>query len=432
MSLSSSLSNDDWLDMMAGAPDIFGVSGSEHFDDRDRGDRDRGDQPYSDLELLSSMAPNPPSPPPQVPPRRGRPAPPANPRRKKRGKFRIAGKKFSLTWPKCNTEPQVVLDRIMAMSQGVKWAVVSREKHEDGTWHLHAAVWFKAKFDSDSPRCLDFLAGQHGDYAPARDMTKWLKYILKDNDYVSSPGFDPKVYLEARANHRSTSFAKVAAQLVKGKSIAEINVLSPGFVMQHLPKLKTYRSFLDDVGGDPLLEFPPLSDLQRDAFNVSELSISCWLETNLRGFPVRPPFRSKQLMIIGGSGIGKSSFVDALSKFARPYDVPMDENFYDSYDDKLFNMCIMDEFRSQKTITFLNKFVDGSPCPLRIKGGQTTKRKNLPVIVLSNWEPAISYCKVQAANPEVLVALLRRFLVVRVPADEDLYGLCTWLGRAED
>ena len=430
MLLSSSSSDDDWLDLMAGAPDIFGVSGSANFDrsavvDRDRGDRDEMIVIDDSMALLPS--------PPQVPPRiHPKPSqPPNDRRRKKRATFRLKGKKLFLTWPKCDTAPEVVLERILGLPGGVKWAVVSREKHLDGTWHLHAAVWLSKGVDTQVPTYLDFLAGAHGNYQVARDIVKTLRYILKDNLFVSSPGFDPETYLAARGKKVSTSFAQVAGKMVEGQTIAEVNAVSPGFVLQHLPKLKSYRSYLDSVGGEPLVDFPPIGDMLA-TFGDSETSIYAWLTGNLIGFPVRPRFRSRQLMIIGGTGIGKSSFVDALTKFAKPYYVPMDENFYDSYDDKEFNFCVMDEFRSQKTITFLNSFVDGSPCPLRIKGGQTTKRKNLPVIILSNWEPAISYCKVQAANPEVLDALLRRFLVVRVPSDETLYSLCDWLHSVEN
>ncbi len=89
---------------------------------------------------------------------------------------------------------------------------------------------------------------------------KWLTYILKDNLFVSSPGFDPKLYLEARGKKTSVTFAHVAGEMVSGKTIADVNAVSPGFVLQHLPKLKSYRAYLDDTGGDPLLDFPPIGD----------------------------------------------------------------------------------------------------------------------------------------------------------------------------
>lgn len=411
---------------MDALPDFNDYSGFDHADiDHDRGDQDGGDP--MDVEDIEEFSATPPTPVLEVGGgmvESDDEVSPNSRRKKKRGKYRLKGKKLALTYPKCDTEPSVVLANIVAMPGGVKWAVVSREKHEDGTWHLHACVWLNNTLDTQNCHRLDSLADSHGNYQICRDVLKWLRYIIKGNLICCTPGFDPASYLQARAKKVSTSFATVATSMVAGSSIADVTALTPGFVLQHLSKMRTFAAFLDASTSVPRIEFP--SVLPR-GLNLSEALVYSWLRTNLIGFPVRPPFRSKQLMIIGGTGIGKSSLVLALTKFARPYFVPMEENFFDSYDDKLFDFCVFEEFRSQKTIGFMNQFVDGSPISLKVKGGQVMKRKNIPVIILSNWEPSVSYCKIQASNPEVLLAFERRFDVVRFSADHTLYTLCDYL-----
>lgn len=355
--------------------------------------------------------------------------PPVPPRPRKRGRraFRMAAKKFYLTYPRCDVEPSVVLGRIEALPGGVKWAVVGREKHADGGLHLHCAFWLNDRLETTNPHFFDALVGgAHGNYQVMAKPPDCVKYCIKDDDFIASEGFDAKAYITARKAGVSTGFATVAVKVKEGTSLAELNDAHPGFMLQHLTKVKTYAAFCTaTIPAEPLVAFPAdLPDLA--TLNDSEAAVFNWLRGNLIGFPARPRFRSLQLMIIGGTGIGKSSLVDSLSRFARPYHMPMEESFYDSYSDKLFDFVFLDEFRSQKTISFMNSFVDGSTVTLRIKGGQVTKRKNLPVIICSNWEPALAYHKVQAANPEVLDAFMRRFLVVRVPAGDTFYTLCDY------
>lgn len=61
------------------------------------------------------------------------------------------------------------------------------------------------------------------------------------------------------------------------------------------------------------------------------------------------------------------------------------EDFYDYYDDETFDLVCLDEFKGQKTMQFLNCFLQGGDMFLKKKGSQYHKRKNIPVIILSNW-----------------------------------------------
>ena len=96
--------------------------------------------------------------------------------------------------------------------------------------------------------------------------------------------------------------------------------------------------------------------------------------------------------------------------------MPRDEEFYDSYEDGCFDLVVLDEYKHQKRLQFLNAWCDGQPLPLRRKGSQTVKTDNLPLIICSNFSPEECY------RPGVgRDALLDRFVVVELRSDFNLF-----------
>jgi hypothetical protein len=347
-------------------------------------------------------------------------------------RFDMHAVKFFLTYPRCDVAPTVALGRVMEQFRGnVKWCVVSREQHADGTPHLHVALWLNARFRTRSASFFDFIGGQHGEYQVMRQPVACVRYTIKDGDYeYSCPGnadWTPELYVQARDKRKGVSFETVAKAVMRGDQLNTINQQHPGFVLQHLAKVRAYIA-LQPALVQPELPaapgIPPHADMPLQWTGSSRMVLN-WLRDNLQSGDRQ--FGQKQLMVIGGTGIGKTSLVMALSTYYRIYWMPMEESFYDGYSDDAFDLIVMDEYRAQKTIQFMNSFVQGAPCPLRIKGGQQMKRKNLPVVILSNYHPSMSYHKVQQSNPEVLRAFMRRFTVVAVPSDEDLYDAVTFM-----
>ena len=81
-----------------------------------------------------------------------------------------------------------------------------------------------------------------------------------------------------------------------------------------------------------------------------------------------------------------------LEKYLNVYWVPMDMDFYEGFDDT-YDLIVFDEMKSQKKLTWLNHFIVGAPMPINIKGTHTFKRRNVPVMFLSNMHPEIAYPK---------------------------------------
>ena len=96
----------------------------------------------------------------------------------------------------------------------------------------------------------------------------------------------------------------------------------------------------------------------------------------------------------------------------------MEEEFYDQYSDD-YDLVVMDEFKGQKKITFLNEFLQGSTMSIRKKGSQGIKQKNLPVIILSNL--TLETCYRKANEDGRLDSLRARLEIVEVDSFIDFY-----------
>lgn len=345
---------------------------------------------------------------------------PAAPRK---GGFRINAKKLFLTYPQCDTGPVTAMDNLkVRFGDDLVSCVVAQELHKDGNLHLHVALELRKAFDSRDETCFDFVTGTHGNYQGARDWCHVLRYCVKDGAYLSY-GIDPQAYLQAREKKKSTSFAHVAGRMMEGASIAQLTNEVPGFVLQHLPKMKMFSTHLSLVKS---LTVPPLPLPHPDQCPLPQplLDIYGWVFQNAKQ---TRRFGSPNLAITGPTGVGKTTFLLALSKYLRLYWVPMEENFFDSYDDDQYDLLVFDEYKAQKTIQFMNSFCQGAPFCLKVKGGQVMKRKNLPVVLLTNYTPQEMYPNVWAEQPIVLDSFIRRFEWVTLTVDTPMFPLASWL-----
>ncbi len=233
--------------------------------------------------------------------------------------------RLALTYPRCDKEVQVALDEVLKQLD-VLYAVVSREKHQDGTNHLHAAIVLK-KRRSVSHAMLDKIGGKHGDYECMKHEYEWVSYVAKDGDYVAH-GIDVKAWLEARGQKQSGRATLVAHMAKDGFTLEEIDCQHSSFVLQNKKKVEEYIAWqgllklktqlMPWYGVDHNVMYPP--DIQ---------PVVKWLDANIKQ---HRDFKEAQLWLYGGVGIGKSTMVEELRKYLRVYDLPL-EDFYDSYEE---------------------------------------------------------------------------------------------------
>ncbi len=107
-----------------------------------------------------------------------------------------------------------------------------------------------------------------------------------------------------------------------------------------------------------------------------------WLVANV-GKP--RAFKQAQLFVQAAPNSGKTSLMRMLNEFVNIYWMPTMEDFDDEYENDIYDLVVIDEFKGSRKITFMNSFAQGGPFMLRKKGSQYLKTDNPPVVILSNF-----------------------------------------------
>ncbi|ALE29600.1 replication associated protein, partial [Lake Sarah-associated circular virus-8] len=326
-------------------------------------------------------------------------------------KFSLQAKRFFLTFPQCPMDKHQVLLWLTGAHEAHQ-AIVAEEQHEDGSPHLHIYLTYeKAKrishadyFDLGNPENPEQVF--HPNIQTVKNMKECVKYITKTDKEPAQHNINYRDIIAGK----SSKFAVIAASVMDGKSLLEINDSDPGFVLQHKRKLEEYQAWI--VMKKPRNDLAAWYPVPVPAFGP-EYQLATWLNANLFAQPRR--IKASQLYLFSPPNCGKTTLITWLSRFCRIYYMPLLEDFYDFYDDDSYDLVVIDEFKGQKQIQFLNQWLDGQPCTVRIKGGQRLKTRNLPCIILSNWALSTVYsAAIEKSGPDVIGPLIARLEIVNV------------------
>lgn len=91
--------------------------------------------------------------------------------------FRLNARNVFLTYPRCAVSPSA-LGEFLSEIRPATYIHVVRERHEDGTPHLHALLQWIDKYNLRDERKFDF-EGFHPNIQPARDIVAIEDYISK-------------------------------------------------------------------------------------------------------------------------------------------------------------------------------------------------------------------------------------------------------------
>lgn len=313
-------------------------------------------------------------------------------------------KEFFLTWPRCADPKEEIMNGIRLLPD-LEWAFLAQELHQDGTPHIHALLGFTKRKSVKNPDYFDFLtpSRSHANIQKMRSRLDSIAYLKKSDPSPLIFGQLP----ETESGERTKKTDEIAKRLMEGAEISSIVEDHPGFTMMHLPRMISFKTFwtnskdqakkntnrsttirgigvIADAMTDQLDELSDRSAVMDFQQKIHDLEI--WLNRNL--FEPRT-FRQLQLFIQSPPGVGKSSLINFIEEHFAVYR-PAEEAFFDGYDDK-FDLAVFDEFAAKHTRTSLCQFMDGGACRLRIKGGTIEKKKNMPVIFLSNYTPEHLY-----------------------------------------
>lgn len=314
--------------------------------------------------------------------------------------FRLSARYLFLTYPQVG-ETDVALLEQKLVSKGAAKYCIGIELHEDGGLHYHALVDMGKKINWESPRCLD-IGDLHGDYKAAIHPDKVLEYVTKDGNYRFMGWTnleEAKLDVSKVGKKRSSDWEEIGAMIQSGATTKDI-------VTSKKQRWKDLSRIDDAVSQWGLWNMPTKDPFQGvtvlDA-NPETTAIGTWLNTNVQ----KPRlFKQKQLYLYGDKNLGKTSLINLLSEHLNIFYAPNDSEWMDEYSDD-YDLIVFDEFRAQYTIQWLNRFLEGSVMPLKRRAkSPALKKKNVPVIILSNFSLQEAYQKSSAEKLETLEARL--------------------------
>lgn len=267
----------------------------------------------------------------------------------------------------------------------IEWAICSQEHHKDGSLHLHAVLCFKRAITVRRADYFDVLTGKHGNYDPVANLYKALAYVRKEDKDPVSIGEVPAAKEENVHKEKKGVVNEIAMAAMEGKSFQEITLISPGFSMLHKRSIEDFSNFWADVRNNTNL--PPFTGLRYTGRCENTQAIVDWVNQYFvyEGNEYVRRLKDPQLFLCGPPNTRKTTFWMMLAQRQRVYLVSQ-EDWYQDYSDDKTDFAVIDEFCvSVRTLNSLHSFMDGSYCRLKVKGSSYVKRKNIPVIICSNY-----------------------------------------------
>ena len=300
--------------------------------------------------------------------------------------------------------------------------------------HLHILVLFKERVRTRNRSFFDFVCGKHGNYQPAKHPYAVVNYLQKSDQAPLSFGEIPNP-AEKKAgrstgkggtgSRRDVKSGTIAQALLSGSStLQEILKADPGYYMLNKRKLEEFASVCRFLQLNASKQKWP-TEWTYSGESLETQRIAEWFKLNIG---VTRSLRQKQLFVHGPKEFFKSTVIELLRAFFTLYEIPTAEDFYDFYDDQTHDMAYLDEFKGQKQIQFLNRFLEGSHMTLRKKGTQGYKAKNMPVIITSNFSLEQCYAGALAKDPNKLDTLQSRLEDIELLQPLDSLGLAVALG----
>ena len=309
----------------------------------------------------------------------------------KRNKYnKVRERLWFLTFPRNSRTKQEILDQLLLLPYSLQWALICSEAHADGAPHLHVACRFQECLQvRNLNKIFDPVGGKHCNYQVMKSIPGSLNYLRKTDKEPLVYGTLPSSKSKETKKQAPRKMDTIAQGLINGRSVMELAQEEPGLVMIHHQKMLSFQTLLQTHGA-PRRSLTEALKIQitTPSGNSAEQQLHAWLQANV---PNRKrPHKSPQLYLQAPTNHNKTSLVLLLAEYFKIYMMPLQEDFDSNYDDTVYDLIVLEEFSKNccRSVQYINQFVEGSFCPLRVKGAQRTKFLNLPVMVLSNYEPS--------------------------------------------
>lgn len=153
----------------------------------------------------------------------------------------------------------------------------------------------------------------------------------------------------------------IATSLQSGCSPLELSKQYPGFYLLNKQKVDNYAFWWRNTTRNQSYRVWP-SNLSYQGADFSTQQLVEWCRLNIK---CKRDFKQKQLFLSGPPNSLKTTFLNILKEYCSSFVIPTGEDYYDLYGDPEPELCYIDEFKGQKTIQWLNEFLQGGDMHLR-------------------------------------------------------------------
>lgn len=322
--------------------------------------------------------------------------------------FRLNARCLYLTYPQVGDVTTDNLEDVLK-AKGAKKYIIGVENHQDGGTHFHVLVDMERTIDWTGASCLD-IGTLHGNYQAARKPMDVLVYVTKDGNTIVRGWTDlaaATTELERAGKKRKSDWIDIGQLILSGKSSKEI-VLSEPIRFRDLDRIDKAVSQYNIWNMKPK---DPFQGVKSESPSLECHQICQWINDNVQKDRA---FKAPQLYVFGDRNLGKTALINTLSDVINVYYAPCDGEWMDDYTDD-YDLIVFDEFRAQYTIQWLNRFLEGSCFPLKRRAKSPyLKKKNVPVIILSNYSLQEAYARTQGEKLETLRARLTIIHVTQI------------------
>jgi len=218
--------------------------------------------------------------------------------------------------------------------------------------------------------------------------------------------------------------SKYATDMLSGATARSILKEDPGYYLLNKRKIEEYAAMCRVYSSiEDKKEWIGPIDYAGESIQTKQ--IVDWLNLNIK---VKRRFRQEQLYLSGPKQHYKTTLIRLLRVFLMIYDMPKGEEFYDLYEDGLYDLILLDEFKGQKKPQDLNEWLQGEDQNIRQKGKQTYKKDNLPMIILANWPMEKVY---KNLTLEWLEPTMSRLIHIHLDQPIDIKGFADALGLTD-
>lgn len=341
--------------------------------------------------------------------------------------YKIDRRYIFFTFPKSEITADKLIEGLVTFfdAANIEYIVVGGEEHKDGSPHLHCVISLKRTIRFQVNKVKKLLNIKHfNDAGVIRSMCNVLKYVTKDGEVTCYPkDLNYKTMILNAEKKKGIKADLLTQKLIEDTSgdcdefiTDTLSGELGGFALFRAKAItdayKIYHGTLAKRNHIPPC-LPPSITTWILGQNHPTVTIWSWLQRVLnKGMKLG----DRHLYIWGPTMSGKTSLINYLMELGwQIYLLPKNEDFFDGFTDKKWDLAIADEVRGgDQKVQFWNQWCD-SWMKLKVKGKQAVlKARVIPTILLSNYLPAELFPKIAKEHPDVLAAFERRWEVVSV------------------